>query len=215
MWKTCTPINDYYNYLFIHFSQSQGVLEISYYLRCNFSKFNTILTSITIGYKIVLQIAALVCALLIRKLKVNVLNDSRETVAIIYSLTVLCITSGLILLVLRPTADRFAITSSTMIFLTVVINLGFGFVTKVCKIIIQTLPYINVLYLIVSCLYKLLYFRWLHCTRIHKGARYSRKPNRLLLMATRKNSQLWWHFDRNACISITIKWSTTLIEEQI
>ena len=70
-------------------------------------------------------------ALLIRKVQVTVLNDSRETVAIVYSSTVLLISCGLVIIVLQPTVDRFAITWSIMVFLVIAINLGFTFVTKV------------------------------------------------------------------------------------
>ena len=70
-------------------------------------------------------------ALLIRKVQVTVLNDSRETVAIVYSSTVLLISGGLVIIVLQPTVDRFAITWSVMFFLVIIINLGFTFVTKV------------------------------------------------------------------------------------
>ena len=118
--------------------QSQGILEIPYYFRCNLSIFSTILTSLTIGYKIVLQTAAFVFAVLIRKVQVTVLNDSRETVAIVYSTTVLIVSAGLIILVLRPTVDRFAITWSIIIFLIIAINIGFTFVTKVTYALSQT-----------------------------------------------------------------------------
>ena len=110
------------------------MLEIPYYLRCNSSIFSRIYAGIAITYKLALQIAALVFAWLIRKVQVTVLNDSRETVATIYSTTVLLITGTFIVLVLTPMIERLAITWSTMLFLIVVINLGFTFVTKVIKV---------------------------------------------------------------------------------
>ena len=85
--------------------QEQGVVQNFFSINCGLSIFFPIFVGIAIAYKLILHILGLVLAYLIRKVKVDVLNDSRETLAIIYSSTVLLIVASLIVLVLNDSVN--------------------------------------------------------------------------------------------------------------
>lgn len=84
-----------------------------------------------VAYKFILHVIALVLAILIRKVKVNVLNDSRETIAIIYASTVLLLVACLMLGVLSETVSLLSLVWSILVFLVSMTHLGLTFVPKV------------------------------------------------------------------------------------
>ena len=113
------------------FLQEQGVVQNFFSINCGLSIFFPIFVGIAIAYKLILHILGLVLACLIRKVKVDVLNDSRETVAIIYSSTVLLIVASLIVLVLNDSVNVVNIAWSVVVFLVSLVHLGLTFIPKV------------------------------------------------------------------------------------
>ena len=112
--------------------QKQGVMEIFFHLRCDSSSiFFDIFIGGNILYKLILHVIALVLALLIRKVEVDVLNDSRETVIVIYASTILLVTISLVIVVLRPPFEILSLAYSIIIFLITTTYLGLTFITKV------------------------------------------------------------------------------------
>ena len=115
-------------------SQVQGVLETFFQLRCNQSTYFPIFFGLSIGYKFILHAIALVLACLIRKLKVDVLNDSRETVGIIYGSNIVLMIIMLVLLTgLNQSGppDAINIIWSILVFTGGAIHIGLTFIPKV------------------------------------------------------------------------------------
>ena len=111
-------------------AQGLGVRQIHYYYRC-YSDSQLIWLFMSYIYKVLLQIAAIYFAFMSRKVKVKVLNDSKQIAAIIYITSLLLVISvfgfwiGLSLL-----------NTSTAIFslaqlLTATVILGLLFIPKV------------------------------------------------------------------------------------
>ena len=113
--------------------QDQGVLEIFFERRCNQSIFFLIYAGVTTAYTFLLHAIALVLAFLIRKVKVTVLNDSRETIAIIYGSTLLLAIATLVTLS-QPT-DSYHIMWSIIVFFVSMIHIGLTFIPKVSFIL--------------------------------------------------------------------------------
>ena len=121
-------------------SQVQGVLETFFQLRCNQSTYFPIFFGLSIGYKFILHAIALMLACLsrlmfcVRKLKVDVLNDSRETVGIIYGSNIVLMVITLVLLTgLNQSGppDAINIIWSILVFTGGAIHIGLTFIPKV------------------------------------------------------------------------------------
>ena len=86
---------------------------------------------LAILYKFILHVIALVLALLIRNIKMEALNDSRETVVIIYASTVLLLIGCLVLATLYQSASIITIVWSIVVFSVAMVHLALTFVPKV------------------------------------------------------------------------------------
>ena len=117
--------------------QSQGVRETLLSFMCGNSKFFFIFLGLTVFYKILLHTVALLLSQLISRVKVNVLNDSRETVVAIFATTVLLLLGilGLLTLISIDKGNAY-IAWAVMIFLVAVVNLMLAFIPKVVKVVI-------------------------------------------------------------------------------
>ena len=89
----------------------------------------------TIVYKLILHTIALVLACLIRNVKVDALNDSRETVAIIYSSTLLLLFATVVTIINHSSRELIDIMWSIEFFTVSMIHIGVTFIPKVCLII--------------------------------------------------------------------------------
>lgn len=118
---------------FPFFTQDQGVLQNFFAINCAQSIFFPIFVAISLAYKLVLHALGVVLACLIRKVKVDVLNDSRETVAIIYASTVLLLIVSFVLLVLTNSVNIVNIAWSVIVFLVALVHLGLTFIPKVSR----------------------------------------------------------------------------------
>lgn len=83
------------------------------------------------AYIFVIHIIALVLACLIRKVKIDVLNDSRETRALIYISTILMVVYFSIQFTLYEFATLIDIAWALLIFIGSMIILGLTFIPKV------------------------------------------------------------------------------------
>ena len=115
--------------------QDQGVLENFFEERCNQSIFFLIFVSVTVGYKFILHAIALTLACLIRKIKVTVLNDSRETVAIIYGSTLMLVVATLVIMTLNQSSDSYNVMWTIVVFFVSMIYIGLTYIPKVCLIV--------------------------------------------------------------------------------
>ena len=95
--------------------------------------FFEIFVGVAIGYKLILHGIGVVLACLIRKVKVDILNDSRETVAIIYCSTVLLVVATLVVLALNSSPNLANIAWAVIVFLASLTHLGLTYVPKVSE----------------------------------------------------------------------------------
>ena len=115
--------------------QDQGVLENFFEERCNQSIFFLIIVGVTIGYKFILHAIALTLACLIRKIKVTVLNDSQQTVAIIYGSTLLLLVATLVTMSFNQSPDVYNVIWTIVVFFVSMIYIGLTYIPKVCLIV--------------------------------------------------------------------------------
>lgn len=111
--------------------QEQGVMQNTVNYRCNQSYLYPYFISLTISYKLILHAVALVLACLIRKLKVDALNDSRETAAIIYASSVLLLLLCVAQFTVSHSYVLIHITLALLVSVLAMIHLGLTFIPKV------------------------------------------------------------------------------------
>ena len=81
-------------------------------------------------YKVIIHVIGLVLAFLTRKVKVDTLNDSKYSAAIIYSSCVMLIIATIIILSLRR-HNLYAGIWTSLVFVQVCVFLGLTFIPKV------------------------------------------------------------------------------------
>ena len=111
--------------------QEQGVQQLFFTLSCGNSAFSFTFLVLAITYKFILHAIALVLAFKIRKLKITALNDSRETVAIIYCCTVLLLVESLLLFVLFRSISTITILWAIFVSSIAMVHLLLTFAPKV------------------------------------------------------------------------------------
>ena len=84
------------------------------------------------SYKFILHGIALTLALLIKNVKVDVLNDSKETILIIYGSSILLVAITVSALTLLQFLEPIQILWSTLVFFIAMIHIGLTFIPKVC-----------------------------------------------------------------------------------
>ena len=127
-------------------------MENYFAVNCGLSIYLPAFLFVSIGYKFILHIIALVFALLSRKVKIEVLNDSRETAAIIYASTILLIITCLVIFALGETVNLLNIMWTLIIFSVSMIHLGLTFIPEV-----SAFPTLTKLPACVLCIYISLY----------------------------------------------------------
>ena len=128
---TCTKNRDTDTCRF--FPQDQGVLEIYLDNKCGNSLHYFVFYILSLAYKIFLQSIALFLTLLIRKVRINVLNDTRETAISIHISTVILLLELPVLTFLLFSVDNLTIIWSVFIFALAMTHLLFTFIPKVYK----------------------------------------------------------------------------------
>lgn len=113
--------------------QEQGYTVVSDILTCDNSSFYYLIyLGFVIIYKVIIHIIGLVLAFLTRKVKIDPLNDSKYSAAIIYCSTIL-LALGVVIIILLAT-DEIIIYSAvwtTLVFVEVCVFLGLTFIPKV------------------------------------------------------------------------------------
>ena len=115
-------------------SQKRGVLNIFFDVNCGNSIFSTIHLVLFTVYKLVLHAIAVVLAFLIRNVKVSALNDSQETVTIIYASTILLLANTLVITTVFQFVDTISIVWSMFLFCVGMVHLLVTYVPKVSVI---------------------------------------------------------------------------------
>ena len=90
-----------------------------------------IFLGITFGYKIVLQVIAIILAFSIRKVKIKGLNDSKETSAIIYTASIILVVVMATSLALRDFINVSGTINSLCLSTASSVVLGLIFIPKV------------------------------------------------------------------------------------
>lgn len=130
MWvHVCTEYKQIHNCFFDW--QEQGVTTFLVINRCNNSIYFIVFCIVAVSYISILQAIALVFACLIRKVKIDALNDSRETRAVIYISTVIIVVYFSILFTLYQFEVLIDLAWAFTIFIGSILILGFTFIPKV------------------------------------------------------------------------------------
>lgn len=130
MWvHVCTEYKQIHNCFFDW--QEQGVTTFLVINRCNNSIYFIVFCIVAVSYISILQAIALVFACLIRKVKIDALNDSRETRAVIYISAVIIVVYFSILFTLYQFEVLIDLAWAFTIFIGSILILGFTFIPKV------------------------------------------------------------------------------------
>ena len=132
------------NALFL--SQDKGVKEIYFHHTCGNSVYFLVFFGLSVAYKILLNAAGLVFAILIRNVKIDVLNDSQETVAMIVVSGVLQLAAVPVLIIISRSVNTLTLAWSIIIFFIAMSHLTLIFIPKVCSVITSITYHIEDLY---------------------------------------------------------------------
>ena len=105
-------------------------MVVHYVILCDRSTTYVIFFSLTITYKVIIHVIGLVLAFLTRKVKINSLNDSKYSNAIIYCSCFILILAVIILFAV-PGINGFAVAWTMIVFIEVCMFLGLTFIPKV------------------------------------------------------------------------------------
>ena len=134
--------------------QGQGVMEVFCAFKCSVDNFIIIWTILSVALKVLIHLPAIVLAFLTRKVKVDALNDSRSTIAIIHISTVLNVLIFVASFALATFHNAVAVFLSTLIFLNSMIFLAFTFIPKVSWTALYIHSFKTVLHIQMVALYK-------------------------------------------------------------
>ena len=110
--------------------QEQGYTVTHLIISCGFSTVFIIYFSLGLAYKVIIHVIGLVLAFLTRKVKIDTLNDSKSSAAIIYSSCLMLILATVVVFVLTG-VNAYAIVWTTLVFAEVCVFLGLTFIPKV------------------------------------------------------------------------------------
>ena len=110
--------------------QGEG-FEITYNVLVCFSPGQFIFLGIIFGYKIVLQVIAIILAFSIRKVKIKGLNDSKEISAVIYITSIILVVVAVTTLAVRDFINVAGIINGLCLSTGATVVLGFIFIPKV------------------------------------------------------------------------------------
>ena len=110
--------------------QEQGYTVTHLIISCGLSTTYIIYFSLALAYKVIIHVIGLVLAFLTRKVKIDTLNDSKYSSAIIYCSCFLLIIAVVVVFVLSG-VNTYAGVWTTFVFVEVCIFLGLTFIPKV------------------------------------------------------------------------------------
>ena len=111
--------------------QEQGVTEVFCTFRCTINGFLIAWSGLSAAFRFLIHLVAIVLAFLIRKVKVDALNDYKFTLAIIHISTVLSVLFVVSMFALGNFQNAAAVSLSTLTFLDSFFFLVLTFVPKV------------------------------------------------------------------------------------
>ena len=130
----CTNMHSWQCYVIMRYSISIQSQEVTAYLvinRCDDTIYFMVFIGLSLAYKLILHAVALVLACLIRKVHIEVLNDSRETRSLIYVLTATLVVYFTVLYTLYDNRSLVETARAIVIFMGSMTILGLIFVPKV------------------------------------------------------------------------------------
>ena len=111
--------------------QAQGYTVVNNIIVCgNSSIYYIIYISLTIAFKLVIHVTGLILAFVTRKVKIDPLNDSRYSAALIYVSTLFLLAS-LVIFFLVEDNNIYAAVWTTYVLAEVCVFLGLNFIPKV------------------------------------------------------------------------------------
>ena len=114
--------------------QEDGYTVTHHIITCGLSSTFIIYFSLAIGYKIIIHVIGLVLAFITRKVKIDPLNDSRYSAAIIYSSCVMLFLAIIVVSVAYPSRmNVYAGIWTTVVFVEACVFLGPTFIPKVSE----------------------------------------------------------------------------------
>ena len=112
--------------------QENGYTVTHRIITCGLSSTYIIYFSLALVYKVIIHIIGLVLAFITRKVKIDPLNDSRYSAAIIYSSCVLLIVATIVIFALSG-VNVYAGVWTSFVFVEVCVFLGLTFIPKVSE----------------------------------------------------------------------------------
>lgn len=110
-------------------SQEKGYTVTHLIISCGFSTIFIIYFSLALAYKVIIHVIGLVLAFLTRKVKIDTLNDSKASAAIIYSSCLMLILATIAVFALYG-VNAYASVWTTLVFAEVCVFLGLTFIPK-------------------------------------------------------------------------------------
>lgn len=124
-------IFDHYSHTFLSL-QEDGYTVTHRIITCGLSSTYIIYFSLALVYKVIIHIIGLVLAFITRKVKIDPLNDSRYSAAIIYCSCVMLVLAVIVIFALSG-VNVYAGVWTSLVLVEVCIFLGLTFIPKVSK----------------------------------------------------------------------------------
>lgn len=113
--------------------QAQGYTVVNNIIVCGNSSIHYVIyISLTIAFKLMIHVTGLILAFVTRKVKIDPLNDSRYSAALIYISTVFLLAS-LVIFFLVEDNNTYAAVWTTYVLAEVCMFLGLNFIPKVSQ----------------------------------------------------------------------------------
>ena len=121
----------------IYCSQDEGYTVTHVYFSCGISPIFIVYLALVMTYKVIIHVIGLVLAFLTRKVKIDPLNDSKYSAAIIYSSCIMLFLA-VVLIVSLNRQNLYAGMWTSLVFVQVCVFLGLTFIPKVSHNSIQS-----------------------------------------------------------------------------
>ena len=132
--------------------QENGYTITHHVVTCGLSSTYIIHFSLVLMYKVIIHVIGLVLAFLTRKVKVDPLNDSRYSAAIIYCSCVMLVLATIVVFALSG-ANVYAGVWTSLVFVEVCVFLGLTFIPKVNVCVAAFLFYIPAILMMIVRIY--------------------------------------------------------------
>ena len=121
-----------------------GITVQHFILVCGNSLAENVLSGVTVSIKLIMHIIAIVLSIRIRNVKIDVINDTKESQAIVYISTVLILSLMACSFTLEGFANAYGIGIGVCVYLESITFLGLTFIPKVHNML--SIDFYSVLY---------------------------------------------------------------------